>query len=135
MSVGLNAGAYIYQGDLTLTPLALQTIMPAFIICKKPLNHFLAARLHTSFALLKGNESRYSKPEYRQQRNFSFYKSCYRVIWTVGLEYLGRNYDDYGIMPYVFSEGRFLYTAGQELQQDGPGSFWRIIGSCCRSGY
>lgn len=105
MSVGLNGGAYIYQGDLTPDPLgSFRTIKPGLtLFAKKPINNFLAARLHMSFATLQGNDSRYSKPGYRQQRNFYFSTPLMefsgQLVWNI----LGRNYDDYGIMPYVFS--------------------------------
>lgn len=105
MSVGLNAGLYVYQGDLTPDPLgSFKTIKPGFsLFAKKPINHFLAARLHMSFASLQGNDSRYSKPEYRQQRNFYFFTPLMefsgQLVWNIR----GRNYDDYGIQPYVFS--------------------------------
>lgn len=105
MSVGLNAGLYVYQGDLTPDPLgSFKTIKPGFsLFAKKPINHFLAARLHMSFASLQGNDSRYSKPEYRQQRNFYFFTPLMefsgQLVWNIR----GRNYDDYGIQPYVFT--------------------------------
>jgi len=105
MSVGINAGMYVYQGDLTPDPLgSFRTIKPGFsLFAKKPINHFLAARIQMSFASLQGNDSRYSKPEYRQQRNFSFFSPVMefsgQLIWNI----LGRNYDDHGIQPYVFS--------------------------------
>ncbi|MBL0180940.1 MAG: hypothetical protein IPP96_01120 [Chitinophagaceae bacterium] len=105
MSVGINAGMYVYQGDLTPDPLgSFRTIKPGFsLFAKKPINHFLAARVQMSFASLQGNDSRYSKPEYRQQRNFSFFSPVMefsgQLVWNI----LGRNYDDHGIQPYVFS--------------------------------
>ncbi len=105
MSVGLNAGAYIYQGDLTPERIgSFRTIQPGFsLFVKKPITNFLAARIYMSFARLKGDDSRYSKPEYRQQRNFYFTtpvkEFSAQLIWNIR----GRNYDDHGIMPYVFS--------------------------------
>jgi hypothetical protein len=105
MSVGLNAGLYVYQGDLTPDPLgSFRTIKPGFsLFAKKPLNRFLSARFHMSFASLQGNDSRYSKPEYRQQRNFYFFSPLMefsgQLVWNIR----GRNYDDYGIQPYVFT--------------------------------
>lgn len=105
MSVGINGGAYIYQGDLTPDPLgSFRTVKPGFsLFVKKPINYFLAARLHMSFASLHGSDSRYSKPDYRQQRNFSFYSPLMefsgQLVWNIR----GRNYDDRGIMPYIFS--------------------------------
>ncbi len=105
MSVGLNGGIYIYQGDLTPERFgSFRTIQPGFsFFAKKPINHFLAARVLVSFARLKGDDSRYSKPEFRQQRNFYFTtpvkEFSAQLVWNI----LGRNYDDRGIMPYIFS--------------------------------
>jgi Domain of unknown function (DUF6089) len=105
MSVGLNGGIYVYQGDLTPERIgSFRTMQPGFsLFAKKPINHFLAARVHFSFARLKGDDSRYSKPEYRQQRNFYFTtpvkEFSAQLVWNIR----GRNYDDQGIMPYIFS--------------------------------
>jgi hypothetical protein len=105
MSVGLNGGIYVYQGDLTPERFgSLKTIQPGIsLFAKKPINHFLAARLHISIARLKGDDSRYSEPEYRKQRNFYFTSSVKefsgQLVWNV----LGKNYDDKGIQPYIFS--------------------------------
>lgn len=105
MSIGLNGGAYIYQGDLTPNNLgSFRTIQPGFsLFVKKPINHFLAARVHISIARLKGDDSRYSKPEFRQQRNFNFStpvkEFSAQLVWNI----LGRNYEDRGIMPYIFT--------------------------------
>ena len=105
MSVGLNGGIYVYQGDLTPERFgSFKTIQPGFsFFAKKPINHFLAARVHVSIAKLKGDDSRYSKPEYRQQRNFYFTtpvkEFSAQLVWNIR----GRNYDDQGIMPYIFS--------------------------------
>jgi hypothetical protein len=105
MSIGLNGGIYVYQGDLTPKWFgSFRTMQPGFsLFAKKPINHFLAARVHFSFARLKGDDSRYSKPEYRQQRNFYFTtpvkEFSAQLVWNI----LGRNYEDRGIMPYIFS--------------------------------
>ncbi|MBL7700876.1 MAG: outer membrane beta-barrel protein [Ferruginibacter sp.] len=105
MSVGLNGGIYVYQGDLTPQALgSFKTIQPGFsFFAKKPINHFLAARLHVSIANLKGDDSRYTKPEYRQQRNFYFTSSLKefsgQLVWNIR----GMNYEDKGIQPYIFT--------------------------------
>ena len=105
MSVGLNGGMYIYQGDLTPERIgSFRTMQPGFsLFAKKPINHFLAARLHISIAKLKGDDSRYNKPEYRKQRNFYFTSSIKefsgQLVWNI----LGKNYEDIGIAPYIFS--------------------------------
>jgi hypothetical protein len=105
MSVGLNGGIYVYQGDLTPQTLgSFRTLQPGFsFFAKKPINHFLAARFHVSIAKLKGDDSRYSKPEYRQQRNFYFTTPVKefsgQLVWNIR----GMNYEDKGIQPYIFS--------------------------------
>ena len=105
MSVGLNGGIYVYQGDLTPERFgSFRTMQPGFsLFAKKPINHFLSARLHISIARLKGDDSRYSEPAYRKQRNFYFTSSVKefsgQLVWNV----LGKNYEDKGIMPYIFS--------------------------------
>ena len=126
MSIGLNGGAYVYQGDLTPDKYgSFRTIQPGFsLFVKKPVNHFLAARLHMSFAGLKGDESRYSKPEYRQQRNFSFStpvkEFSAQLVWNIR----GRNYDDYGIMPYIFSgAGVSLISVKKDYSRMDPAVF------------
>ncbi|MCB0710297.1 MAG: hypothetical protein KDC15_13005, partial [Chitinophagaceae bacterium] len=105
MSIGLNGGAYIYQGDLSPQRFgSFKTIQPGIsVFVKKPINHFLAARVHISLARLVGDESRYSIPEYRKQRNFYFSSPVAefsgQLVWNIR----GRNYEDRGIMPYIFS--------------------------------
>lgn len=105
MSVGLNGGIYVYQGDLTPERIgSFRTMQPGFsLFAKKPINYFLAARVHISIAKLVGDDSRYSNPEFRQQRNFYFTtpvkEFSAQFVWNV----LGKNYEDKGIMPYVFS--------------------------------
>lgn len=126
MSIGLNAGAYIYQGDLTPNNLgSFRTIQPGFsIFAKKPINHFLAARIHISIARLKGDDSRYSKPDFRQQRNFYFTtpvkEFSAQLVWNI----FGRNYEERGIMPYVFSgAGVSLISVKKDHSRMNPAVF------------
>jgi len=126
MSIGLNAGAYIYQGDLTPNNLgSFRTIQPGFsIFAKKPINHFLAARMHISIARLKGDDSRYSKPDFRQQRNFYFTtpvkEFSAQLVWNI----FGRNYEERGIMPYVFSgAGVSLISVKKDHNRMNPAVF------------
>ena len=105
MSIGLAPGMYIYQGDLT--PLAAGSFKtPSWginLFAKKPLNYFLSARLNISLAKLRGDDSKYNSPAWRKQRNFMFSTSLKefsaQIVWNI----LGRNYDDRGIMPYLFT--------------------------------
>lgn len=105
MSVGLNGGIYIYQGDLTPEQMGSSvSIKPGFsVFAKKPVNRFLAARVHISIAKLSGDDSRYGTPEYRQYRNFAFStpvkEFSAQLLWNI----FGKNYEDNGFMPYLFS--------------------------------
>lgn len=105
MRVGLDAGVYIYQGDLTPDRLgSLKTPSAGVnVFAQKPINSFLAARFNMSFASLRGDDSKYAKPDWRQQRNFRFStpvkEFSAQLVWNIR----GRNYDDRGIMPYLFS--------------------------------
>lgn len=107
MSVGLNGGMYVYQGDLAPSRFgSFKTITPGFsFFATKPINSFLAARIQCSFARLKGDESLYNNPGYRQQRNFAFTtplkEFSAQVIWNI----LGKNYESSGLSPYIFSGG------------------------------
>ena len=105
MSIGLNAGAYIYQGDLTPDPLgSLKTpSMGMNLYAEKPLNSFLSARINISIAKLKGDDSKYASPSWRKQRNFMFTTPLKELSALLVWNILGRNYEDRGIMPYVFS--------------------------------
>ena len=105
ISVGLNGGIYLYPRDLTPERFGSSTtIQPGFsLFAKKPINYFLSARVLISIVKLKGDDSRYGKPEYRQQRNLYFTtplkEFSAQLVWNIS----GKNYEDNGIMPYVFS--------------------------------
>jgi Domain of unknown function (DUF6089) len=107
MSIGLNGGVYVYQGDLAPSRFgSFKTVTPGLsLFAFKPINSFLGARIHFSIAKLKGNESLYDEPDYRQQRNFAFTtplkEISAQVVWNV----LGKNYESYGFSPYVFTGG------------------------------
>jgi Domain of unknown function (DUF6089) len=105
MSIGMNGGAYIYQGDLTPERLgAFKTAAPGInVFAKKPLNRFLAARINISLARLKADERKYKQPNWRQQRNFSFATPVKEFSALIVWDIMGKNYDNSGIMPYVFT--------------------------------
>ena len=105
MSIGLNLGAYVYQGDLTPQRWgSFKTITPGIsLFVKKPLNAFLSARLNMHFAKLRGDDSKYASPDWRQQRNFSFVTPLKEFSAQLAWNILGKNYDPRGIVPYLFS--------------------------------
>ena len=105
MSLGLNAGAYVYQGDLSPGRYgSLKTIKPGIsIFVKKPINKFVAARLYMSFASLLGDESLYENFVSAQGRNFYFTTPLTELSGHLVLNLRGNNYNEKGLMPYVFS--------------------------------
>jgi len=72
--VGINGGAFIYQGDLTPSRLgSYRTLKPGVgIYIDRIITPILSFRTNLSLGKLKGDDSKYSVPEYRQQRNFKF---------------------------------------------------------------
>ncbi len=103
--VGINAGAYMYQGDLTTHRIgSVETILPGFGISgTRIINKAFSARLMFNMAWLAGNESIYAYPKFRQQRNFSFAASVKELGLSVHWNILGTNYADVKFEPYVFA--------------------------------
>lgn len=105
MSVSLAVGAYVYQGDLTPEQLgSLRTLSPGInAYAKKPLNAFLSARFNIHIANLQGDDSKYSSPAYRKQRNFAFSTPLKEFSLQLAWDIRGLNYNDHGLRPYIFS--------------------------------
>lgn len=107
LEAGINAGAFIYQGDLTPEPAgAYATIKPQIgFFAAYLLNRSFSLRGNFSFGSLKGDDSKYSSPAYRQQRNFKFTSPVTEfsamIVWDIlrknGVE--GRR----GFAPYIFA--------------------------------
>ncbi len=105
VSVGLTGGAYIYQGDLAQSFLG-STKTSSFglsVYAQKTLSNYLSFRLNFSSAKLKGDESVYSSPAYRRQRNFMFTSPLKELSGLVLWNIKGNNYNSYGPTPYLFS--------------------------------
>jgi hypothetical protein len=105
--IGILGGAFIYQGDLTPNDFgAFNTMKPGFgIFASRTLNSALAFRLQLLRGKLKGDDSKYENPEWRQQRNFKFKSPVTEFsglfIWNL----LGLKPNEAGIInftPYVF---------------------------------
>jgi len=102
---GINVGGYIYQGDLTPHRFgSIETIQPGIGISgTRILTRAFSARLLFNMARLAGNESIYTYPEWRQQRNFSFSTSVKELTLLVHWNVLGTNYDERKFEPYLFA--------------------------------
>jgi hypothetical protein len=106
--LGMNLGALIYQGDLTPSDLgSYRTMKPVIgIYGSRILNQAFSVRLNLAFGKLKGDESKYSEPEYRQQRNFAFTSPLAEVSGLLVWNVLGLKQNAAGIVnftPYIFA--------------------------------
>ena len=101
---GINAGAYIYQGDLTPHPLgSVETVQPGLGISgTRILNERFSVRAMFIFARVTANESIYPYPGWRQQRNFSFTASVKELGLSFHWNLFGTNYEEVRYEPYVF---------------------------------
>ena len=107
--IGISAGVFVYQGDLTPSRLgSYRTMKPGFgIFGSKILNNALALRGNFSIGNLKGDESKYTKPDFRQQRNFNFRSPLIELTAQLVWNPLSTNYSDKGFSPYAFGGGGF----------------------------
>lgn len=104
---GLNLGFTVYQGDLT--PKATGSFetqkFSLGLHASRLFSPSFSARANLLFGKLKGDESLYANPDYRQQRNFKFTSPVtelsVQAVWNV----LGRNYVQKGLSPYIFAGG------------------------------
>lgn len=72
--LGIYGGTFIYQGDLTPSPIgSYRFITPSFqISIAKLLDENFAIRANFNRGDINGDDSRYATPNWRRQRNFSF---------------------------------------------------------------
>ena len=104
--VGINGGAFIYQGDLAPSAFgSYKTATPVFgFSVAKIINPSFAIRANAAFGNLKGDDSKYNTPWWRQYRRFNFStpvkEFSAQVIWNP----YNNNSNETGqrISPYVF---------------------------------
>ena len=91
--IGINAGTLVYQGDLTPSRLgSYRTLKPDLnVYVNKLISPTFSLRTNFSFGKLKGDDSQYLIPEYRQQRNFLFKSSVFEVSELVVADLLKNN--------------------------------------------
>lgn len=109
--VGLAAGAFVYQGDLTPARFgSWKTVRPGIIVHgSRKFNSTTALRLNLSFASLRGDDAKYNTPAYRQQRNFNFSTPLIelspQIVWSpMGWDEVGAR-----ISPYAFAGVSLAY--------------------------
>jgi hypothetical protein len=105
--LGVQAGVNVYMGDLTPEPLgAYKTMKPALaIFAARVLSPSFMLRGNLLFSSLKADEAKYSKPEWRRQRNFSFTTPVTELsgllVWNIFKN--NDNYLDRRFSPYLFA--------------------------------
>lgn len=105
--ITLHGGGFVYQGDLTpAQPGSFRTIKPGFGISATCISDSRQAfRLQLFCGWLKGDESKYEGPAWRQQRNFRFSTPVTELSFQY-IRYLpGLNPNEAGIInfsPYLF---------------------------------
>ncbi len=109
--LGAGLSSFVYQGDLTPSRLG------SFRTMRFGLNLYGSKLLSSSFSLranlaiggLKGDDSKYDEPEYRQQRNFRFKSPVIELSGLLVWNPLKRNYADKGFSPYLFAGAGLTY--------------------------
>ncbi|MGC4037648.1 MAG: DUF6089 family protein [Chitinophagaceae bacterium] len=104
--VGIKAGTFIYQGDLTPSVAgSYQTIQPQFgIFVSRLLSSSFALQFNFDAASLKGDDSKYASPWWRQSRNFRFNTPVYELSARLNWDLFARNYQRpvKSLSPYLF---------------------------------
>jgi hypothetical protein len=105
--LGLHVGTFVYQGDLTPSDYgAFNTMKPGFAISiTRNLSSLYAIRFQLLRGTLKGDDSKYENPDWRQQRNFYFKSPVTELSLQAVRNILSLKSNDAGIInftPYIF---------------------------------
>jgi len=108
--VGLSAGIFVYQGDLTPEKLgAYKTMKPQLALhIYRKMSPSFAMRLNINRGRLYANDAKYANPVWRQQRNFNFSTPVTELslqgVWSI-LENQSPRFS-----PYVFAGGGLSFV-------------------------
>jgi opacity protein-like surface antigen len=104
---GLTAGAFVYQGDLTPSPVGSYRTpgISLGVFGSYLLTRSISLRTNIFAGRLNGNDAAYNHPEWRQQRNFNFSAPLVQVSELVVWNYRGSraNVEGNRLSPYVFA--------------------------------
>ena len=100
---GIQAGSMVYQGDLNPSRLgSLKTMQPSLgLHAAMLMGANIAIRAGVIFGKLKGDESKYASPAYRQDRNFSFTSPVTELSGNIVWNPLGKLSEDKKITPFL----------------------------------
>ena len=104
--VGVNAGIFIYQGDLTPSPLgSYRTLSPGFgLYVSRILSPSFILRTNLSRGSVKGADAAYSSPWWRKERNFKFSSRVTEISELLVWNILRNNSNEEGrkFSPYLY---------------------------------
>jgi len=104
--LGIAASGFVYLGDLTPSRLgSYRTIKPGTqIFVNRIISPTFSLRTNFSIGSLKGDDSKYSAPEYRQQRNFKFKTPVFEISELLVADLLKNNLErrPSRVSPYLF---------------------------------
>ena len=105
--IGIGAGVFVYQGDLAPQRAgSYKTLKPGVnIYLNRIINPLLSLRIQLTFGGLKGDDSKYTSPAYRRQRNFNFHSPVLELSELIIADPLNDNMSKefFGLSPYAFS--------------------------------
>jgi hypothetical protein len=104
--VGVNAGMFIYQGDLTPSHFgSYKTMKPGFgIYVSRIISPSFILRTNLALGRLKGDDAKYNSPDWRQQRNFNFTSPITEISELLVWNIFKNNSNEAGkrFSPYLF---------------------------------
>ena len=104
---GVNAGVFVYQGDLTPSPIgSYKTLKPALnFFLNRIVTRMFSLRTNVAVGGLKGDDGKYLAPQYRQQRNFNFKSPAFEISELLVADILKNNLSrpSSGLSPYLFA--------------------------------
>ncbi len=105
--LGVNAGVFVYQGDLTPSQLgSYQTLKPEInFFVNRILNAVFSLRTNLAIGRLKGDDAKYSTPGYRQQRNLNFKSPVFEISELLVADIFKKNLSGRSprVSPYLFA--------------------------------
>lgn len=87
--IGFNAGDFVYQGDLTPSRFgSYRTLKPGLgLYISRILSPSFILRTNLALGKLKGDDAKYDKPAWRQERNFNFTSPVAEIsellVWNI----------------------------------------------------
>lgn len=110
---GFNGGVFVYQGELSPSVLgSYKTLKPTIsLYFARILTPSFSLRTNLALGALKGDESKYSSPAYRQQRNLAFHTPITEISELLVWNIFGNSGNEIGnrFSPYVFGGAGFTF--------------------------